>query len=181
LPETGSVIFIGKITGSHGLGGFLKVIPLTDFSDRFDKLNEVYLFDERKNKFAVNIKDGKFTFRIEKVNYYKNQIRIKFFDIDSKSDSDVLKSFLIAIDESNRIKIKKGGFYYYEIINHKVIYKNKETGLVEAIENYGGDDLLKVNTGNKYFYIPIRKEFIKKIDNDKKEIEIDITEGLLDI
>ena len=50
------------------------------------------------------------------------------------------------------------------------------------IENFGGDDLLKIKLEEKGtdVYIPYRDEFIKKIDKSKKRIDVKLIEGLIE-
>ena len=45
-------IEVGKVIGTHGVKGFIKVKPLTDDISRFDKLETIYIGKEL-TKFSI--------------------------------------------------------------------------------------------------------------------------------
>jgi 16S rRNA processing protein RimM len=170
-------IVVGKIVKNNGINGSVKVLPLTDFPDRFKKLEEVYLFDERRSEYIS--KDNSDLFKIDDVEIQFESIVIKFNGISSSDDASKLKNALICIDEKDRMQLPDGKFYLYELAGYKVKSEDRYIGTVEKVENYGGDDLLKVkNINEQFFYVPMIEFFIIKIDSSLKEIEINLIEGL---
>lgn len=173
-------ICIGKVTGCLGIKGVLKITPITDFPDRFLKLKRVFLFDDKKFLFELNRKD-EFEFIIEKCEVTSSQITLKLEGINSREDANDIMNREILIPESERIALPKGKFFHYEIIGFDVYSRNELIGRLEAVDNFGSDDLLNVKSSEgKEILIPYREEFVKKIDAEKKRIDVELIEGMIE-
>jgi 16S rRNA processing protein RimM len=79
------LISIGKIVGTQGNKGEVKVLPLTDFPERFKKLEEAYLGERQK----VQIKG---------VRYHKGKIILKFSGCDSLGEALQLKGEMLRLE-----------------------------------------------------------------------------------
>lgn len=181
MVDLNQLIFIGKITKPVGVKGLLKVIPLTDFPDRFLKLKEVFIFDERANKLIINHKTGKDLFKLKDVTLFNNFIKLKLDGYDDINEIGDYLNKLICIDEKKKVKLPKGLYYYYEMLGCKVFEKEREIGEVIKIDNYGSSDILFVKTGKgNEVMIPLLKEFVSKIDVIKKIIDVKLIDGLID-
>ena len=182
MPENKELIFIGKITKSVGLKGYVKVISLTDFNKRFLSLNTVYIFDEKCNTLIRNRASETLEFKIEDIVFLNDHIRVKFENSNSKNEADELKGCLIAIDESEKVKLSNDQYYFFDLIDLKVYSDKKEIGFISDVENYGGDDLLSVelNESKRKILIPLRKQFVKKIDIKNNTIDIALIDGFIE-
>lgn len=182
MLDISNYIFIGKISRSIGTKGFVKILPLTDYPERFFELEYVYLYDADSDKIFSNALDGTNKFKLQVIEILRDYIRIKFEGIDAKNSSDKLTNLFIVIEEEKRLKLENGLFYKDELCGLEVDFNNIVIGKIDSIECYGGDDLLKVYHYNteKYFYIPYRNEFVKKVDIDAKKIYVELIEGMID-
>lgn len=174
-------IFIGKITKTIGIKGAVKVILLTDFPERFLKLKEIQLFDEKTNELIVNVNTKEDSFEIFDVQLYNSFVRISIKGFDSIEKATSLLNTLICINEKKRVKLPKGLYYYYEMIGCEVFDTDRLLGTVTKIDNYGCSDILFVKSpkGNELM-IPLLKEFITKIDVKNKKIDVKLIEGLIE-
>lgn len=181
MDDINQLIFIGKITKPVGVKGLLKVIPLTDFPERFLKLKEVYVFSESQNKLIVNPKTGKDIFKIKDVSLFSNFIKLKLDGYDDINEISSYINKLICIDEKKKVKLPKGLYYYYEMLGCIVSEGEKIIGEVIRIDNFGSSDILFVKTpkGNEVM-VPLIKEFVTKIDVVNKKIDVTLIEGLID-
>ncbi len=181
MDDLNQLIFIGKITKPVGVKGLLKVIPLTDFPERFLKLKDVFIFNESLNKLVINSKTDKKLFKIKDVSLFSNYIKLKLDGYDDINEISNYINKLICIDEKKKVKLPKGLYYYYEIIGCIVHEGENILGEVIRIDNFGSSDILFVKTskGNEVM-IPLLKEFVKKIDVIKKRIDVALIEGLID-
>ena len=182
LPENKKLIFIGKITKSVGLKGYVKVISLSDFDKRFLSLDSVYIFDEKCNTLILNRVSETSKFKIEDIVFLNDYIRVKFENYNCKTEADELRGCFLTIDESEKVELSTDRYYFFDLINLKVYSDKKEIGIVAEVENYGGDDLLSVELiGNKgKILIPLRTQFIKKIDIKNKIIDIALIDGFIE-
>lgn len=158
---------VGKIINTHGLNGFLKVIPLTDDPKRYDKLDTVYVEDEK--------------LKIENVWYNKGFVMIKFLGYDNINDVIKYKNKHIQIDTRDSVKLPENSYFIYQIIGLNVY--DKECNLVGEIVDVlqpGGNDVYVVrNTVGKEHYIPAVKEFIEEINLDDNTMIINPIEGMI--
>jgi 16S rRNA processing protein RimM len=174
-------ISVGKITKPIGLKGYVKVLSLTDFSDRFESLKSFKLFNEKENLVLKNKFSNSEDFYIKDVIYDKDSVKILFDDFnDIDSVRNLIGCFLI-LEESKRKKLEKGRYYYDELIDLDVKFNGEKIGSVVTIENYGGQDLfnIKMIETNKNVLIPFVDEFVKIIDIENKFIEIEVIDGML--
>lgn len=175
------LITIGKITRPVGLKGYVKVLSLTDFPDRFRNLKHIKLFNERENLVLKNKFSNSEDFYVKDVIFEKDYFKILFDDYnDVGSVSGLIGCFLV-ISEAKRKKLEKGKYYYDELIGLKVIDKSGIIGSITSVENYGGQDLLKISlhNDNRNILIPYVNEFVKKIDIEKGFAEINMIDGML--
>lgn len=174
-------ITIGKITKPVGLKGYVKVLSLTDFPDRFKSLKSIKLFNEKENKILINKFSGSEDFYIKDVVIERDYVKMLFDKFDEINAAGNLAGCLLILEESKRKKLEKDRYYYYELIGLDVINNEKNIGKIVSVENYGGQDLFKIKMTdtNKDVLIPYVNEFIIKIDIEKKYIEIEVIDGML--
>jgi 16S rRNA processing protein RimM len=174
-------ISIGKITKTVGLKGYVKVLSLTDFPDRFKNLESIILFNEKENRFAKNKFSNSKNFYIKNVLYEKDYVKILFEGYEDIEISGNLVGYYLVLEEEKRMNLEKGSHYYYDLIGLEVINERKIIGHTVAVENYGGQDLFRIkltDTKNEIL-IPYVKDFIKNIDFVKKIMEIEVIDGML--
>ncbi len=173
-------ITIGRVGACLGIKGILKITPVTDYPERFLKLKRVFLFDGRKSLFALNPKD-EFEFKIEKCDVTTTQITMKFEGINSREEAGEFVNFEILIPEDERLSLPKGKYFHYEITDFEVYNGNELLGKIVKVDNYGSDDLLNIKSAEgKEILIPYRDEFVKKIDAEKKRIDVELIEGFIE-
>ena len=163
---------IGEITKNQGNKGEVRVFPLTDFPDRFEYLESVYLVKG----------DNKIEKDIETIRYHKQFILIKFTDVDNIGEAIELKDYLIKIPEEDMIPLHEDEFYIYQIIDYSVMTKDgKKLGLLKDVMRTGGTDIFVVDGDKKEYMIPASREIIVKIDDQNQEIVVDPLPGLLEL
>ena len=162
--NTNEKIIIGKIGAARGLNGELKLIPLTDFEDRFDDLREVYV-DEK-------------IFNIEYVHQVSNNLVIKFFDCDNREFAQKLTNKFLKVDRPKVAPLNEGEFYTFDIIGLNVIDSHEKIlGIIKEVLKTGSNDVYvaKSSEGNEIL-IPALKKVVKKIDLENKIMMIDENE-----
>ena len=154
-------IIIGKLGKVRGLSGELKLIPLTDFLDRFDDLQEVDV-------------DGKIL-QIDYVKTVGNNLVIKFKDYSTREIAQKLTGKILRVDKSEAAPLAEGEFYTFDIIGLDVRDLNdNELGVVTEVLKTGSNDVFvtKAEDGREIL-IPALKRIVKKIDIAEKIMLID--------
>ncbi len=178
--EFNNFIAIGRIVKPIGIKGNLKIIPLTDFPERFKELKKISLYNEKESKFFLNRFEDSFEFSISECRIYNGYLNIRFIGYDNIDDSKKLIGAIVMIDEKHRMKLNEGSFYFYELVGMVIFNNEVSIGTVDSIVNYGSGDLFNIKHNGKELLIPFQKEFVKNIDIKNKRIDVDLIEGFLD-
>ena len=156
---------VGKIIGTHGIKGELKVKSDTSF-DRFKVGNVLYV--EKEYPITINSVRNHKGFTLITVNSFTN--------INDVLDL-VHKEIYVNHD---RKELKDGEYYYEDIIGLDVFDSNNiNRGVVNDIIEVPQGLLLEIKGQEKTSLIPYVKEFIKEINLSEKKIVINEIEGLL--
>lgn len=169
-------IAVGKITSTHGLRGFVKVMPLTDSIHRFKELKKVTIETGHK-KLHMEIK-------IAQLNEHKNMAYVLFEGIDDVDQAQLLRNSLMLIPKEEVPQLPEYSYYHFEIIG-LAVYDESDTylGKVNQILETGANDVyvLADTSTDKPILIPALKTIVKTIDLEKGKMIINPPPGLLDI
>ncbi len=166
-----NLITIGKITKQHGNKGELKVLPLTDFPERFNYLETVFL-DNGQNTVQK---------KVERTRSHKKFIILKLDGVNNIGQAIVYKDYLLKVPDTELIPLREDQYYIYKLIGYKVYIKEGELlGSVKDIRKTGGTDIFIIKNEQKEYMIPAAKEFMT-IDKGSHKIVINPIPGLLDI
>ena len=162
---------LGQIVNSKGLKGEVKVNSFSEEPDRFETLSKV----------LIKMRNGNLEeYTIEKVGYNKNQVIIKFKEINSIEEAEKLRNLYILIDRDDLEALPEGIYYIADLLGLDVYTENNEyLGKVDDINNTGSNDIYVVKDElGKQKLLPGIKEVIKKVDLDEKKIIVNLIEGL---
>ena len=168
------LIVIARIVKTRALRGEVVADLLTDFPDRFEKLEAVT---------AIAADESQRSLAIEEHWFHGNRIVLKFEGFDSVDAAKELVGYELAVPAAERIALPKGQFYEWELAGCRVeTISGQEIGTVRNIMRTGGVEILVVaNQAEKEFLIPMAQEICVDIDVEKKLIRIDPPEGLLEL
>ncbi len=164
---------LGKIVDSFGIDGTIKIYSTTSFGEkRYKKGAKV---------FFVNPLDNSMT-EYEVVKYRHSGFFdfVKFVEINNPEDAKALKGYEVQVIKNNNF-LNKDTYFYSDLRGCKVVDENNnELGTVKEVEEFPAQITLRVSRkGNKDFFVPFIKEFIKSVDICGKVIVINVIEGLL--
>ena len=145
-------ITIGRIGAPHGIHGEVRVIPLTDFADRFEQLEEVMAGDE--------------LLHIEAVKYHKQFVLLRFKEYPMREDVMRLNGRLLTVPRSEAMPLEEGEYYTFDIVGLSVeTQEGKLLGKVEQVLRTGSNDVFVVRTEDgKELLIPALKRVVKEIN-----------------
>lgn len=150
------MIYIGKIVNTHGIKGELRILSKFKYKNEIFKENNYLYIDNKKYQIR--------THRIHK-NY-------DMVTLDNYSNINGVLFLKNKEVYSLREYVKE--ILPEDLIGYDVIKDNENYGKVKYITANTVQDILVTNTNKKIIFI---KEFIKKIDNEKKQI---IVGGIID-
>jgi 16S rRNA processing protein RimM len=160
-----SLITIGKIVAPHGVRGDVRVIPLTDFPQRFNGLKKVLL------------EDGK-ALTVEESRPNKQQFLLKFRGYDDRDKVEPLRGKLLKVTREELTELPEGHYYTFDIIGLDVFDESGVfIGVVKDILATGANDVYIAEKENAQpILIPAIKDVVKAIDLAGKRIIVKLQE-----
>lgn len=158
-------VYIGKIVGTHGIKGEIRIIS------NFDKKEKIFVIDK-----PVYIGNEKLKEIINSYRKHKNydMITLKgIYDINEVLKYKGQKVYALR----NDLDIEND-YVLDDLLGMKIVSNNIEYGIVEDIFDNNGNTLLKI-LFDKNYYIPYNKRYIKSVDLKNKSIEVDSVKDLI--
>ncbi len=168
-----SYITVGQISKPYGLRGEVRVIPYTDFPDRF--LTTKRLFIRQNTLFLEKL--------VERASIKDNRIILKLAGINTPEEASKFRGALLQVPPDEVRALPEGSYYYFQIVGLPVYtLDGKLIGKVDEILNTGSNDvyLVKDPKSGKEILLPAIKEVIKKVDLKERCIVVNLLPGLLE-
>ena len=161
---------LGQIVNVKGLKGEVKVNSFTDDNTKFERIQKVFI--KQKSNLTG--------YEIEKVTYNKNQVIIKFKEIDTIEEAEKLRNSYIVVDREIFGELPEGVYYIADLIGLDVYTEaNEYLGKVDDIFLTGSNDVYVVKDElGKQKLLPGIDDVIKKIDLESSKIIVNLIEGL---
>lgn len=148
-------LYFGKIVNTHGIKGEIKI--LSNFSRKEDVLVpnfNLYIGKDYQKHTIISYR------------HHQNFEMVILEEINDISVALKLKSLPVYVKRAD-LKKGKNNYLNEELISFKIIEDNQELGIISQIIYNNGNDLFLVNS-QKNFYIPIKGDFIQKVDLNKR-------------
>ncbi len=164
-------ILVGKVLKAQGLEGMVKVLPLTDFAERFSLGGSVWV--------GVSDKDYRLL-RIEEVVNQGKTMLVRFQGVCSRQLAEEIEGCFLAVEEKELRELPSDYFYHFELLGLKVMEKGELRGEVVAIIEGPAYDYLAVRKEEKEYYLPFIRVYVRKVDKEKGIIEVECPGGFWD-
>jgi 16S rRNA processing protein RimM len=163
---------IGYILKPQGLKGELKVESVTPYLERFNRLDRVFL----------QLKEKKQTYSIENVRILDRFVYLKFTEINSRDDAELLRTAEVLIEEKDLIQPAQDEYFIHDLIGCQVISENNDViGVLSDVVQMSSNDVYVLKNGEGIeILIPATKEIVKRVNVGQKQIIIHVLEGLLE-
>ena len=162
---------VGKIVNTHGIRGYVRVMPTTDFvAERFAKGQDLYL-----QQAGEPLK-----LTVESARQHKGFILVKFVGYDNINDVQSFRDHELMVTEDEQQPLEEGQYYYHQIIGLTVkTLEGRELGVIKEILSPGANDVWVVKrTGQSDLLLPVIDDVVKNVDLDKGEVDVELMEGL---
>jgi 16S rRNA processing protein RimM len=192
-PET---LIIGQVVAPFGIKGEVKVTILTEFPDRFNKLEAViiappnYVSDAAPARAASQPRPASASstgFRapktaslinIESVRPHKGQALVKFEGVDNPDSAELLRNYWVMVPIEQAHKLPRGAYYIYQLIGLEVYTTaGDHLGRLEEVLTTTANDVYVVRgsgiadpTGE--LLVPAVKKIVKSIDTEEGRVVI---------
>ncbi len=162
-------LMVGVIANTHGVRGEVKVYPTTDDVNRFKKLKEIYMGDEKA------------PLHIQSVKFQKNMVILGFKEYTSLNEVEGLRNKELFVDRAHAVKLQKDEYFISDLIGIEVVTdEGKTLGEVQDVLQTGANDVYVVKTTDgKEVLLPAIKECVLNVDMNERVMSVHIMEGLL--
>lgn len=162
-------IKIGKIVNAVALKGEVKIYHYSDYKERFEELEYVYI-EEKKTK-------------IEKVRYIKDMAILKLEGANDRNAAEALKGKDVYIGEDQLRTLPEGTYYIRDLIGIQVTDdKGQALGHLKDVLQNSAQDIYEIELeNNKTTLIPAVEEFILDINMQERVMKVKLIDGILDL
>ncbi|MDM8521718.1 ribosome maturation factor RimM [Anaerolineales bacterium HSG6] len=160
---------VGRIVKVHGLKGELSMTVMTDFPERFDTTEWLYL----GNEFDAD------PYRLTSYRWHKSNILLTLAEVTDRNQAEGLRGVLVQIPIEAAMPLPEGSYYLYQLMGLEVITTNDESlGIIGDIIETGANDVYVVK-GGKDVLIPNIPDVVQSVDLEKNQMIVKILEGLI--
>lgn len=164
--------FLGKIIRPKGNKGEVKAYLDVDRVEDYQSLDAVFI--EKRRDLVP--------YFIERIHFEQQKANIKFQDVNSADEAAELSGLLMYLPLSTLPERTGNKFYYHEVAGFSIRDRvSGDIGIIEKVVDLPNNPLFQVRHSNKDILIPISDEFIITVDREKRLIEMNLPEGLIDI
>ncbi len=178
-PSSEELLVVGKVVAAQGLRGELRVLPLSDFPERFTKAGPRWLQRKEGIPRSVHLKGGRQL-------PGKEMYVVRLEGIDSREAAEALVGEQLMVRASDRPKLARGEFYLLDLVGLEVRLQ-ESSAVIGHVRNliHAGNDLLEVELsaerGGRSILIPFVKAIVPTVELKDGWIGITPPPGLLDL
>jgi 16S rRNA processing protein RimM len=164
-------LIIGEVMRPHGLRGELKVKILTEFPERFQLLEEVYLSDEGTEPRP---------YRLEQVRHHQGFVILKLRTCDNRAAAEKLRGWLVQVPRELAMPLEEGAYYIYQIVGLEVWTEAGEyLGRVAEVLEMPANDVYVVHGPTGEILLPAIESVIRQINLPTQRMTVTLLAGLV--
>ena len=160
----------GKIVGTHGVRGEMRVEPWCDTPADLTKYKTLYLDNKGENKL-----------KIKASRVHKNIVLITVDGINTIEEGEKLRGKKVYIARRD-LKLKKGDYLIVDLMGCEVF--DADTGVkygeISDVSRTGANDVWHVKNDDKEYLIPAIPSVVGDVDVEKNKVTITPLKGIFD-
>ena len=161
---------IGKVVGTHGVRGEMRVEPWCDTPAFLTKFKKLYL------------QEGASALRVQGARVHKSLVLLKVEGIDTVQDADAMRGMVLWIDRKD-VKLPKGRYFIQDLTGLSVLDADSGAvyGTLTDVLRTGANDVYEVTDGEgKTYLVPAVGEVIVSVDLKEGAMRIRPIKGIFD-
>jgi 16S rRNA processing protein RimM len=162
---------IGRVIRAHGVRGEVSMTILTDFPERFEITEWVYL----GNEFEAE------AYRLEKYRWHKKNLLLTLAGVTTRTQAERLRGQFVQVPIEEAMPLPEGSYYLYQLMGFQVITTdNKVLGEITGILETKANDVYVVSDKEQNeILLPGIPDVVKSIDVEKGRITVELIDGLI--
>lgn len=162
---------VGKVVRAHGIHGEVSVNVLTDFPERFETTEWVYLGNETEAN----------PYRIEKYRWHKQNVLLTLAGVTDRTQAEQLRGQYVQVPIEDAVPLPEGSYYLYQLVGLEVVTtEDRFLGTITEILETGANDVYIVR-GDEHqeILIPAIADVVKAVELEKGRVIVELIEGLI--
>ena len=191
------LLVVGRLVGAQGLGGELRVLPLSDFPERFTRRGPRWLQAKGRPAQPVELRSGRQL-------PGKELFVVRITGIDSRDAAEALVGHELLVPAADRPPLEEGEFHLLDLVGLEVrLLAEAQHGSTGSVATEGGadtvigrvldlihagNDLLEVDLtaaapgeGGRHVFIPFVEAIVPVVNLAEGWIGITPPPGLLEL
>jgi 16S rRNA processing protein RimM len=166
------MVTIGKIVGTHGVGGEVKIISYSDVPGRFEGLKQV----------QVQVSSGAQTLSVLSSRRTAQGYLLRFASIETPEAARPLIGGILEIPEERLPPPSEDRYYQYQLLGMDVrSEEGARLGVIKEVLTTNGNAVFVVeDTVGAELLIPATKELVRSVDVETRTMLVRPVAGLLD-
>jgi 16S rRNA processing protein RimM len=165
------LVSLGRVLRSQGNQGKVKI-----------RLREEDLPGFSPRKVFIEKGGGLVGYEVQSFERARNSHFLKLAGIDTLAQADELAGADLFITEDEWPPLEDDRLYQFQVIGSRVVGRDgAPVGTVKGIIPVGAGSLLVVDREGRELMIPLTEAICVRVDPERREIEIDPPEGLLEL
>ena len=161
---------IGKVVRAHGVKGEISVKIMTEFPERFEITEYVYLGDE----FEATL------YSLQSYRWHKDNVLLTLAGITNRSEAETLTGQLVQVPIEEAMPLPDGVYYQYQLVGLEVVTTMGERlGTLSDVMETGANDVYVVDNEGQEILLPAIAEVVKAIDMETGRMVVEVIEGLI--
>lgn len=145
------MIRVGQVMGAYGVEGAVKVLPLTDFDERFDPGSRLVL-------------DG-CSHQVQWSRAGQPGLVVKLDGIDNRTMAELFRGRYLEVPEEDTRTLEEGRFYHRQVVGLAVVTASGERlGVIAEILERPANDVWVSRDGQVEHLIPAVKDAVVEVD-----------------
>ncbi|OLC15611.1 MAG: 16S rRNA processing protein RimM [Chloroflexi bacterium] len=153
------MIRVGQVTGAYGTEGAVKVIPLTDFDDRFSTGAAVLLDGcERKVEWSRPGQPG---------------LVVKLGGIDNRTMAELFRGRYLEVPDDARRALGKGRYYHHQVVGLPVLTgSGQPLGTIAEVLERPANDVWVSRDGTVEHLIPATRDAVIEVNLEARRVVV---------
>ncbi len=159
----------GKIVGTHGIRGEVRIDPWADSPAFLAAFHTLYLDEKGETKIKVKSRP------------HKNITLCKIEGVDTIEDAERLRGKIVYIDRDD-VRLDKGVHFVQDLLGSEVRDFDTDVfyGTLTDVLRTGANDVYEITRDGKTYLAPVIDEVVRDIDTEKGVVRITPMKGIFD-
>ena len=150
---------MGRVAGSYGVRGWLKVAPGRGGSEALVAAGDWWI--------------GPQAYRVEEAKLHSASVVARLAGIESREQALALRGAAVSLRRASLPELEPGRYYLADLVGLEVVNTRGEVlGTVKRLFSNGAQDVMEVS-GDKTRLLPWVPAVVKKVDLPTRQVEVD--------